>query len=57
MRTLLCMLLREWEWTLPKDSAHAGGLKNGFSPFALSLPKDMDVVFRRREAAAGEATV
>uniref|UniRef100_D8Q5V5 Cytochrome P450 n=1 Tax=Schizophyllum commune (strain H4-8 / FGSC 9210) TaxID=578458 RepID=D8Q5V5_SCHCM len=55
MRTLLCMLVREWEWALPADSAHAGGLQNGFSPFALSLPKDMDVVFRRRDKGEGEA--
>ncbi|KAL1745567.1 cytochrome P450 [Schizophyllum fasciatum] len=47
MRTLITMLLREWEWELPADSSHEKGLKNGFSPFALSLPKDMDVVFKR----------
>ncbi|TRM57260.1 cytochrome P450, partial [Schizophyllum amplum] len=47
MRTLISMLLREWEWELPADSPHMDGLKNGFSPFALSLPKNMDVVFRR----------
>lgn len=47
-RTLGAMLLKEWEWTLPKDSEHKGGIKNGFSPFALSLPKDLFIDFKRR---------
>lgn len=42
------MLLREWEWTLPAGSEHLNGIKNGFSPFALSLPKDLYVDFKRR---------
>lgn len=49
LRTLAAMLLQQWEWNLPGDSAHHDGIKNGFSPFALSLPKDMDVIFRRIE--------
>ena len=46
-RTLGAMLLSEWEWTLPKDSRHRDGLKNGFSSFALSLPKDLYLDFKR----------
>ena len=46
-RTLGAMLLNEWEWTLPKGSPHQDGLKNGFSPFALSLPKDLYLDFER----------
>lgn len=45
MRTLGAMLLNEWEWTLPKDSVHQDSIKNGFSPFALSLPKDLRLTF------------
>ncbi|KAF8548818.1 cytochrome P450 [Imleria badia] len=46
-RTLGAMLLNEWGWTLPKDSPHQDGLKNGFSPFAPSLPKDLYLDFKR----------
>lgn len=48
LRVLASMLLREWEWTLPTNSEHLNGIKNGFSPFALSLPKDLYVDFKRR---------
>ncbi|OBZ70309.1 hypothetical protein A0H81_09551 [Grifola frondosa] len=47
-RTLYAMLLNEWEWSLPEDSPHRVHIKNGFSPFALSLPKDLYVDFKRR---------
>ncbi|KIJ98494.1 hypothetical protein K443DRAFT_133396 [Laccaria amethystina LaAM-08-1] len=49
LRTLASMLLQQWEWDLPADSPHRDGIKNGFSPFALSLPKDLDINFRRVE--------
>ncbi|EGO03907.1 hypothetical protein SERLA73DRAFT_175594 [Serpula lacrymans var. lacrymans S7.3] len=48
MRTLASTLLREYEWTLPKDPIHADGIKNAFSPFALTLPRDLDIIFRKR---------
>lgn len=52
LRVLASMLLREWEWTLPADSPHRNGIKNGFSPFALSLPKDLYMDFQRRKVEA-----
>ncbi|EGO03906.1 hypothetical protein SERLA73DRAFT_69725 [Serpula lacrymans var. lacrymans S7.3] len=48
MRTLASMLLREYEWTLPVDSIHADGIKNACSPFALTLPYNLDIIFRKR---------
>ncbi|KJA29606.1 hypothetical protein HYPSUDRAFT_31542 [Hypholoma sublateritium FD-334 SS-4] len=48
LRTLAAMLLLEWEWALPESSPHSDYPKNGFSPFALSLPKDMYIDFKRR---------
>jgi len=50
IRTLVAMLLREWEWELPADSPHRKGIINGFSPFALSLPKNLYIQFTRRKA-------
>lgn len=47
-RVLGAMLLREWEWTLPTNSPHKAGIRNGFSPFALSLPKDLYIDFKKR---------
>lgn len=49
LRTLAAMLLQQWEWNLPADSPHHDGIKNGFSSFALSLPRDMDIIFRKIE--------
>jgi hypothetical protein len=43
------MLLREYEWTLPADSIHRDGLKNAFSPFALTLPHDLHITFTKRK--------
>ena len=51
IRTLAAMLLHEWEWTLPLSSHHAERIKNGFSPFALSLPKNLKVDFVRRKVS------
>jgi hypothetical protein len=47
LRTLAAMILQRWKWTLPSDSPHAKTPQNGFSPFALSLPKDMDIIFEK----------
>ncbi|KAJ6471486.1 cytochrome P450 [Mycena sanguinolenta] len=44
-RVLTSMLLNEWEWIISSDSPHIGGIKNVFSPFALSLPKDLYLNF------------
>lgn len=46
-RTMLSMLLREYEWTLPSDSIHKDGLKTAFSAFALALPRDLYVDFKK----------
>ncbi|KAG2032475.1 cytochrome P450 [Suillus americanus] len=48
-RTIAVMLLREYEWTLPADSIHRDGLKNAFSPFALTLPHDLHITFTKRK--------
>jgi cytochrome P450 len=47
-RALVVMLLREYEWSLPTDSIHKHGLKNAFSPFALTLPQDLHITFTKR---------
>lgn len=49
LRTLASLLLQNWEWTLPEDSPHKTYPKNGPSPFALSLPKDMYINFTKRK--------
>ncbi|TFY60465.1 hypothetical protein EVG20_g7409 [Dentipellis fragilis] len=46
---LTALLLREYEWTLPSDSIHLDSLKNAFSPFALSIPRDLTVKFACRK--------
>ncbi|EGO00251.1 hypothetical protein SERLA73DRAFT_135995 [Serpula lacrymans var. lacrymans S7.3] len=48
-RALVVMLLREYTWTLPEDSIHKDGLKNAFSPFALTLPYDLNITFTKRK--------
>ncbi|KAH7929246.1 cytochrome P450 [Leucogyrophana mollusca] len=52
MRALAAMLLREYDWVLPESSIHADGVKNAFSPFALTLPYDLDVEFHKRTPVA-----
>ncbi|KAF8636248.1 hypothetical protein AX16_011018 [Volvariella volvacea WC 439] len=47
-RTLLCMLLKEYEWRLPSDSVHADYVKNEFGAFGLSIPHDLDIEFVKR---------
>ncbi|TFK77992.1 cytochrome P450 [Polyporus arcularius HHB13444] len=46
-RVMISMLLREYEWTVPEDSIHRGQIKNAFSPFALSLPYNVDIDFKQ----------
>ncbi|EGO03905.1 hypothetical protein SERLA73DRAFT_102238 [Serpula lacrymans var. lacrymans S7.3] len=48
VRTLAAMLLREYEWKFPEDSVHRGGVKNGFSTFALTIPYKLDIIFSKR---------
>lgn len=43
------MLLVNYEWTLPKESIHAQGVKNEFGAFGLSIPHDLDIDFVRRK--------
>lgn len=42
-KVLVSMLLREYRWSIPKDTIHHDYIKNAFSPFALSLPYDVDI--------------
>ncbi|EIW58355.1 cytochrome P450 [Trametes versicolor FP-101664 SS1] len=42
-KVLVSMLLREYRWWIPKDTVHHDYIKNAFSPFALSLPYDVDI--------------
>lgn len=48
-RTLLCMLLMNFEWTLPSNSMHRSQVKNSFGAFGLSIPVDLDINFVRRK--------
>ncbi|KAH7905603.1 cytochrome P450 [Hygrophoropsis aurantiaca] len=57
LRTLTAMLLRRYDWVLPKDSIHARGLKNSFSPFALALPYDLDITFTVRQRSYSVTTL
>ena len=45
-RTVLAMLLRKYEWSLPADSPHIDVIQNGLSTFALNLPKNLKIDFR-----------
>ncbi|KAI0346712.1 cytochrome P450 [Trametopsis cervina] len=44
---LSSMLLREYEWSLPEGSPHKDTVQNAFSPFALSLPHNLDIRFAK----------
>ncbi|KAH7927491.1 cytochrome P450 [Leucogyrophana mollusca] len=48
-RALAVMLLREYEWSLPENSIHKNGLRNAFSPFALTLPHDLHITFTKKK--------
>lgn len=45
LRVLTSMLLREYKWKLPPGSIHSKQLQNAFSPFALSVPHNLDIEF------------
>lgn len=45
---MTAMLLREYEWSIPSTSVHADEVQNAFSPFALSLPRNLDLRITRR---------
>ena len=49
-RTLLAMLLRKYEWTLPAGSPHQKRLKNALSTFALNLPDNLYINFKKLAA-------
>ncbi|VDB92598.1 unnamed protein product [Peniophora sp. CBMAI 1063] len=46
-RTLLAIVLRDFQWTLPADSAHKEDLRNALSTFALNLPDNLELIFSR----------
>ncbi|GLB43325.1 putative cytochrome P450 [Lyophyllum shimeji] len=48
-RTLVCMMLVNYEWKLPAHSMHARQVKNEFGAFGLSIPHDLDIEFVRRK--------
>ncbi|RDB23781.1 Docosahexaenoic acid omega-hydroxylase CYP4F3 [Hypsizygus marmoreus] len=48
-RTVLCMLLMSYEWSLPANSVHAREVKNEFGAFGLSIPHDLDLEFVQRK--------
>jgi len=49
LRTILTLLLKEYEWSLPEGSGHEGRVKNAFSfGTNLNLPKGLEVVFKKR---------
>ncbi|KAL0577418.1 hypothetical protein V5O48_004584 [Marasmius crinis-equi] len=52
-RALAAMFLREYEWHLPDKSPHRDNLKNSFSPFALTLPQNLSLRFRRLASQEG----
>lgn len=55
-RTLAAIMLMEFEWEIPSDSIHLDGVRNVFSSFALNLPFDVDIIFRRRREGISRAT-
>ncbi|PCH41958.1 cytochrome P450 [Wolfiporia cocos MD-104 SS10] len=46
-RMIAISLLREYTWSVPKDSIHSNGIRNAFSTFSLSLPFDVDIEFTK----------
>ncbi|KAK7463556.1 hypothetical protein VKT23_006903 [Stygiomarasmius scandens] len=49
LRTLLTIMLVEFEWSLPNETIHVDKLHNGFA-FGINInqPKDLDIYFRPR---------
>ncbi|KAG7442315.1 cytochrome P450 [Guyanagaster necrorhizus] len=48
-RALAAVFLREYQWALPEQSVHRDSLKNTVSPFALTLPHNLELTFTRIE--------
>jgi hypothetical protein len=46
-RALAAVLLRDYEWELPAGPKHAEKIQNVFSPFALTVPHELELAFRR----------
>ncbi|KAH7887157.1 cytochrome P450 [Phlebopus sp. FC_14] len=53
LRTLAAVLLRRYEWSLSEGSIHAGGIKNAFSRFTMTIPKELDVTFKLFDPQVG----
>ena len=50
LRTVTALLLKEYEWHLPKASPHTHRVHNAFSfSTHLNLPLDLDIVFTKRQ--------
>jgi cytochrome P450 len=46
-RALAAVLLRDYEWELPSGSKHSEKIQNTFSPFALTVPHELRLTFRK----------
>ncbi|KAJ7183646.1 cytochrome P450 [Mycena filopes] len=46
-RALAAVLLRDYEWELPAGSKHSESIQNAFSPFALTVPHELHITFRK----------
>ncbi|KAJ6492569.1 cytochrome P450 [Mycena vitilis] len=46
-RALAAVLLRDYEWELPSGSKHSDSIQNAFSPFALTVPQELNLTFRK----------
>ncbi|KAJ7503288.1 cytochrome P450 [Mycena galericulata] len=46
-RVLAAVLLRDYEWELPAGSKHSESIQNAFSPFALTVPHELHLTFRK----------
>ncbi|KAJ7909030.1 cytochrome P450 [Mycena leptocephala] len=46
-RVLAAVLLRDYEWELPSGSKHSEKIQNAFSPFALTVPHELRLTFRK----------
>lgn len=46
-KTLLAVLLREFEWSLPENFAHSDHIRVAFSVFSLNLPHNLDIIFTK----------
>ncbi|KAJ6543611.1 cytochrome P450 [Mycena vulgaris] len=46
-RALVAVILREYQWELPVGSKHSHSIQNAFSPFALTVPHELHLTFRK----------